>query len=125
MRVLQAPTEALPELAQFLEPFHIHFARSEGPAALERYLTGLLTEQPNKNCDTIAQVVPGTSEQRLQGLPDIEADDVGNVPVDIETPLPGAVIPVEPHRRPLFRDAEAFEVDHCRGARGWCRAAPA
>src|SRR6478609_10981510 len=68
MRVLQAPTEALPELAQFLEPFHVHFARSEGPAALERYLTGLLTEQPNKNCDTIAQVVPGTSEQRLQGL---------------------------------------------------------
>ncbi len=68
MRVLQAPTEVLPELAQFLEPFHVHFARSEGPAALERYLTGLLTEQPNKDCDTIAQVVPGTSEQRLQGL---------------------------------------------------------
>src|ERR1700756_2140052 len=68
MRVLQAPTEALPELAQFLEPFHIHFARSEGPAALERYLTGLLTEHPNKNCDTIAQVVPGTSEQSLHGL---------------------------------------------------------
>src|SRR5512143_2930932 len=68
MRVLQAPTEALPELAQFLEPFHVHFARSEGPAALERYLTGMLTEQPNKNCDTIAQVVPGTSEQSLQGL---------------------------------------------------------
>src|SRR5215472_11411765 len=68
MRVLQAPTEALPELVQFLEPFHVHFARSEGPAALERYLTGLLTEQPHKNCDTIAQVVPGTSEQRLQGL---------------------------------------------------------
>jgi hypothetical protein len=68
MRVLQAPTETLPELAQFLEPFHVHFARSEGPAAPERYLTGLLSEQPNKNCDTIAQVVPGTSEQRLQGL---------------------------------------------------------
>jgi hypothetical protein len=42
--------------------------RSEGPQTLERYLTGLLTEHPNKNCDTIAQVVPGTSEQRLQGL---------------------------------------------------------
>ena len=54
MRVLQAPRETLPELAQFLEPFHVHFARSEGPAALERYLTGLLTEQPNKNCDTVA-----------------------------------------------------------------------
>src|SRR3954471_17264365 len=36
--------------------------------ALERYLTGMFTEHPNKNCDTIAQVVPDTSEQSLQGL---------------------------------------------------------
>ncbi|HEV3498236.1 MAG TPA: IS701 family transposase [Actinomycetes bacterium] len=28
----------------------------------------MFTEHPNKNCDTIAQVVPGTSEQSLQGL---------------------------------------------------------
>jgi chemotaxis protein MotB len=28
-------------------------------------MTGLLTELPNKNCDTIAQAVPSTSEQRL------------------------------------------------------------
>lgn len=35
---------------------------------LERYVSGLLTECPNKNCDTIAQVVPGTSEQQLQYL---------------------------------------------------------
>jgi SRSO17 transposase len=58
----------MPELAEFLAPFRIHFQRSEGPQTLERYLTGLLTELPNKNCDTIAQVVPDTSEQRLQGL---------------------------------------------------------
>ena len=67
-RLPQAPSEPLPELAQFLEPFRVLFARSEGRRALERYLTGLLTEHPNKNCDTIAQVVPGTSEQSLQGL---------------------------------------------------------
>src|SRR5262245_27263490 len=67
-RVPQAPSGPLPELTQFLEPFHVHFARSEGRHALERYLTGLLTEHPNKNCDTLAQVVPGTSEQSLQGL---------------------------------------------------------
>jgi SRSO17 transposase len=67
-RIPQAPAEPLPELARFLEPFRVHFARSEGPHALERYLTGLLTEHPNKNCDTLAQVVPGTSEQSLQGL---------------------------------------------------------
>ena len=68
IRIPQAPAEPLPELATFLEPFHVHFMRSEGRHALDRYLTGLLTELPNKNCDTIAQNVPGTSEQRLQGL---------------------------------------------------------
>jgi len=34
--------------------------------ALERYTTGLISELPNKNGDTIAQAVPGTSAQRLQ-----------------------------------------------------------
>lgn len=58
----------MPALEEFLRPFHIHFRRSEARHALERYLTGMLTEHPNKNCDTIAQVVPGTSEQSLQGL---------------------------------------------------------
>jgi SRSO17 transposase len=67
-RIPQAPAEPLPELAKFLVPFRVHFARAEGPHALERYLTGLLTEHPNKNCDTLAQVVPGSSEQQLQGL---------------------------------------------------------
>jgi SRSO17 transposase len=36
--------------------------------ALERYTTGLVRKLPNKNCDTIAQAVPGISEQRLQEL---------------------------------------------------------
>ncbi len=44
----------------------MRFRRPEGAEALERYTIGLLTELPNKNCDTIAQAVPGTSEQRLQ-----------------------------------------------------------
>jgi SRSO17 transposase len=63
-----APSVALPELDEFLRPFHVHFTRSEGRQSLERYLTGLLTEHPNKNCDTIAQVVPGTNQQRLHNL---------------------------------------------------------
>src|SRR5919106_253521 len=67
-RIAHAPSSPLPELAEFLAPFRVHFRRSEGPVALERYLTGMLTEHPNKNCDTLAQVVPGTSEQSLQGL---------------------------------------------------------
>ena len=58
----------MPALDEFLRAYQVHFARSEPIEALERYLTGLLTEHPNKNCDTIAQVVPGTSEQSLQGL---------------------------------------------------------
>src|SRR3954451_14168327 len=67
-RVPLAPAEPLPALAEFLRPFHVQFKRSEATHALERYLTGMLTEHPNKNCDTLAQVVPGTSEQSLQGL---------------------------------------------------------
>jgi len=67
-RVPHAPAQPLPALDDFLRPFHVHFARSEATHALERYLTGMLTEHPNKNCDTIAQIVPGTSEQSLQGL---------------------------------------------------------
>jgi SRSO17 transposase len=67
-RIPHAPTAPLPELEAFLRPFHVQFTRSEGRRTLERYLTGLLSEHPNKNCDTIAQVVPDTSEQRLQGL---------------------------------------------------------
>src|SRR3954451_21592022 len=67
-RIPHVPSTPLPELAEFLEPFRVQFRRSEGRQTLERYLSGLLTEHPNKNCDTIAQVVPGTSEQRLQGL---------------------------------------------------------
>jgi SRSO17 transposase len=63
-----APSAALPELDEFLRPFHVHFGRSEGRQSLERYLTGLLTEHHNKNCDTIAQVVPGTNKQRLHNL---------------------------------------------------------
>jgi SRSO17 transposase len=65
MDVHASPAE-LPELKEFLGSFRVQFRRPEGTHALERYLTGLLTELPNKNCDTMAEAVPGTSEQRLQ-----------------------------------------------------------
>jgi SRSO17 transposase len=68
LRIPQAPSQPLPELAEFLAQFQVHFDRRESQVASERYLTGLLTDHPNKNCDTIASVVPGTSEQSLQGL---------------------------------------------------------
>jgi SRSO17 transposase len=57
---------ALPEVQAFLGAFQVRFRRPEGRDALERYTTGLLTELPTKNGDTIAQAVPGTSAQRLQ-----------------------------------------------------------
>jgi SRSO17 transposase len=63
-----APSEPLPELDEFLKPFHALFRRRESQTAMERYLTGLLTEHPAKNCDTLADIVPGTNEQQLQGL---------------------------------------------------------
>lgn len=81
----------MPELAEFLAPFHVHFHRSEGPESLERYLAGLLTEHPHKNCDTLAQIVPGTSEQRLQGLLtsiDWDQDDLNRQRVQILLTLP-------------------------------------
>src|SRR6266511_5537878 len=63
---VHASPDELPERREFLGSFQVHFRRPEGTEALERYTTGLLTELPNKTCDTIAQAMPGTSEQRLQ-----------------------------------------------------------
>ena len=74
-----APTEVMPELAEFLAPFHVQFSRRESRQALQRYCTGLLTEHPNKNCDTLAQLVPATSEQQLQGLLTAVAWDEGDL----------------------------------------------
>jgi SRSO17 transposase len=63
---VHASPAALPELQTFLNAFQVRFRRPEGGQALERYLTGLLTELPNKNCETMAQAIPGTSAQRWQ-----------------------------------------------------------
>jgi SRSO17 transposase len=68
VRLPSAPATALPALAEFLAPFTVHFVQRPSARVLERYVTGLLTDQPNKNCDTLAQVVPGTTEQQLQHL---------------------------------------------------------
>src|SRR5438128_12340404 len=63
---IHASPASLPELDEFLTTFQVRCRRPEGEAAFERSLTGLLTELPNKNCDTMAEAVPGTSEQCLQ-----------------------------------------------------------
>src|SRR3954468_18256803 len=86
-----APAAVLPELDEFLRPFRVHFSRSEGRQSLERYLTGLVTEHPNNNCDTIAQVVPDTNQQRLHNLLTgiaFDDDDLNDQRVGILRQLP-------------------------------------
>ncbi len=67
-RPARAPEEPLDELMTFLNAVGIEFGDKRRNRALERYVTGLLTDHPNKNCDTLAEILPGTSEQRLQAL---------------------------------------------------------
>src|SRR4051812_4639913 len=66
--VPKAGPAPLPALAAYLAPFAPLFRRAQSRQSLERYVTGLLTDLPRKNCDTIASVVAGTSTERLQHL---------------------------------------------------------
>ena len=66
--VSKASPDTLPELATYLAPFASLFRRSTSRASVARALTGLLTDLPRKNCDTIAAAVAGTSTERLQHL---------------------------------------------------------
>lgn len=68
VRLPHAPEAPLPELAEFLAPREVPFTQRPSARSLERYVTGLLTEHPVKNCDTLAQALPATTEQRLQYL---------------------------------------------------------
>jgi SRSO17 transposase len=75
----QAPSVLHPDLETFLAPIWKHFARPESRLAVQNYVTGLLLQHPNKNCDTLAEVLPDSSEQQLQGMLTAmqwEADDV-------------------------------------------------
>jgi SRSO17 transposase len=67
-RLPQAPRAPLPELAEFLAPLRVHFAQGPSAETLRQYLTGLLSEHPNKNCDTLAEVVLETTEQQFHHL---------------------------------------------------------
>jgi SRSO17 transposase len=66
--VPKASPDTLPELTPYLAPFAPLFRRSTSRESVERYVTGLLTDLPRKNCDTIAAAVAGTSTERLQHL---------------------------------------------------------
>ncbi|HUR53630.1 MAG TPA: transposase, partial [Gemmataceae bacterium] len=131
-RLPTAPTEPMPELAEFLAPFRVEFARREGPAALERYCTGLLTGHPNKNCDTPDDLVPGTSEQRLRGLLTTMAwdeDDLNRQRVGVMAALPtegGAVLVFDDTGFPKHGAASvgvARQYSGALGKTGHCRVA--
>src|SRR5688572_11717545 len=67
-RLPPAPCAPLPELAEFLAPLRVQFTQGPSAETLRQSLTGLLSEPPNKNCDTWAEVVPETTEQQFQHL---------------------------------------------------------
>ena len=71
MKTLALPKgspDPLPELAAYLEPFPFLFRRNTSHRSLERYVTGLLSDLPRKNCETISQAVANTSLEQLQHL---------------------------------------------------------
>ena len=70
-QVPRAGPEPLPALVAYLRPYASLFRRPQNRPtweSVERYVTGLLTDLPRKNCDTIAAAVAGTTTERLQHL---------------------------------------------------------
>jgi SRSO17 transposase len=67
-RMPQVPQSPLPELAEFLAPLRVQFTQGPSAETLRQYVSGLLSEHPNKNCDTLAAVMPEMSAQQLQYL---------------------------------------------------------
>jgi SRSO17 transposase len=67
-RLPQAPRAPRPELAEFLAPLRVHFTQGPSAETLRQYLTGLLSEHPHKNCDTLTEIVPETNEQQFNHL---------------------------------------------------------
>src|SRR6266540_6879374 len=66
--VPKASPAPLPEVAAYLAPLAPLFRRPQSRHSLERYVTGLLTDLPRKNCEAIAATVAGISTERLQHL---------------------------------------------------------
>ena len=66
--VPKASPDTLPELGTSVAPFALIFRRSTSRERLERSVTGLLTDLPRKNGDTMAAAVAGTSTERLPPL---------------------------------------------------------
>ena len=57
----QVPQSPLPELAEFLAPMRGASPPRPQRETLRQYVSGLLSDHPNKNCDTLAAVMPEMS----------------------------------------------------------------
>jgi SRSO17 transposase len=71
MAVPKASPHVLEAVAGYLAPFARLFHQPQSRPtweSVERYVTGLLTDLPRKNCDTIAAAVADTTTERLQHL---------------------------------------------------------
>src|SRR5438270_10903765 len=64
-RVPKASPQPLPELSTELSPFAPLFRRHTSRDSMERYVTGLVSDLPHKTCDTIADVIAGSSIERM------------------------------------------------------------
>jgi len=98
--VPKASPTPLPELETYLRPFASLFRRATSRQSLERYLTGLLTDLPRKNCDTIALAVAETSIERLQHL----LTDAAWDPQALDQQRVQALIAQSPHSGILLLD---------------------
>lgn len=70
-QVPRAGPAPLSALEAYLRPYASLFRQPQSRptwASVERYVTGLLTDLPRKNCDTIAAAVANTTTERLQHL---------------------------------------------------------
>jgi len=67
-RLARAPREGMAELVEYMKLVGVEFGDIRRERAMERYMTGLLTDHPNKNCETLGEVLPGTNQQRLHNL---------------------------------------------------------
>lgn len=64
----KASPDVLPELEAFLAPLLPVLRYAQSRQSVERYVTGLLSDLPRKNAETIAATVAATSLERLQHL---------------------------------------------------------
>jgi SRSO17 transposase len=55
----------MPGSAEFFEPMRVYFTQAPSAETLRQYVTGLLTEQPKKNSQTLPDVGSETNQQQF------------------------------------------------------------